>query len=222
MLVRDPMYQQLNQELRRRLRSGAFATGEQFMTERSVSTEFAVSRATANKALSSLVAEGLLEFRKGVGTFVKGGTLDYDLRSLVSFTAKAEAAGRRPSTRIVRSERSASTPPLLHLERLRLVDGVPVILERREVELSLCPDLDREDLTGSLYALWTGKYGLKIDGADQAIRAVNLEADDALALGVESGSAALQVTSTGRVEGGRRLWTERTLYRGDAYEFHHR
>ena len=219
MLVRDPMYQQLNQELRRRLQSGAYAAGDQFMTERVVSSEFRVSRITANKALSSLVAEGLLEFRKGVGTFVRGGTLDYDLRALVSFTAKAEAAGRRPSTRVLRSD---LTPRLLHLERLRMADGVPVILERREVEITLCPGLEREDLSGSLYALWTGKYGLKIEGAEQSIRAVNLDEGDARLLDVDAGSAALQVTSTGRVAGGLRLWTERTLYRGDAYEFHHR
>ena len=219
MLVRDPMYQQLNQELRKRLRSGAYASGDQFMTERSVSSEFRVSRVTANKALSSLVAEGLLEFRKGVGTFVKGGTLDYDLRTLVSFTARATAAGRKPTTRVLRCD---AVPPLLHLERLRLADHAPLILERREVDLALCPGLDREDLTGSLYALWTDKYGLRIEGADQSLRAVNLAADDARLLQVPAGAAAIEVTSTGRVEGGRRLWTERTLYRGDAYEFHHR
>lgn len=219
MLVRDPMYQQLNQELRKRLRSGAYASGDQFMTERSVSSEFRVSRVTANKALSSLVAEGLLEFRKGVGTFVKGGTLDYDLRSLVSFTARAAAAGMKPTTRVLRCE---AVGPLLHLERLRMADHVPVILERRQVELALCPGLEREDLTGSLYALWTGNYGLAIEGAEQSLRAVNLDPDDARLLGVPSGSAAIQVTSTGRAAGGKTLWTERTLYRGDAYEFHHR
>jgi GntR family transcriptional regulator len=233
-LVRDPMYRQLHQELRRRVRSGAYGSGDQFLTERSVSQEFAVSRATANKALSSLVAEGVLEFRKGVGTFVKGGTLDYDLRSLVSFTAMAEASGRRPTTRVLRQETVPADlvqaaalavdpgAPLLHLDRLRRADGTPVILERRLVAIGLCPGLEGHDLEGSLYALWAGRYGLRIEGADQAIRAVNLPADDARALGVPAGAAALQVNATGRLEGGRPLWTERTLYRGDAYEFHGR
>ncbi len=212
------MYQQVNQELRRLMRQ--YAAGDRFLTEREVSARFAVSRATSNKALSTLVAEGLLEFRKGVGTFVRGETLDVDLRSLVSFSDRARAAGKTPSTRVLRLE---SLPgPLLRMERLRLIDGRPVILERRDVMSSHCPDLAQRDLTGSLYALWTETYGLKLEGADQAIRAVAIESADARTLEVPPGSAGLLVTATGHIEGGAPLWTERTLYRGDAYEFRNR
>jgi DNA-binding GntR family transcriptional regulator len=70
-LVRDPIYQQLNQALRDMLRNKEFQVGEKFPTERQICEQFGVSRATANKALSNLVAEGVLEFRKGVGTFVR-------------------------------------------------------------------------------------------------------------------------------------------------------
>jgi DNA-binding GntR family transcriptional regulator len=100
-LVREPIYQQLNQALRERIRSGEFGVGDQFLTERQIGDQFNVSRATANKALSNLVSEGVLEFRKGVGTFLRGGILDYDLRSLVSFTEKARAAGMVPATRVL-------------------------------------------------------------------------------------------------------------------------
>lgn len=72
-LVRSPIYQQLNQLLRDLIREGEFKSNEQFLTERQICDRFNVSRATANKALSNLVAEGVLEFRKGVGTFVRGG-----------------------------------------------------------------------------------------------------------------------------------------------------
>jgi len=216
MLVKEPIYQQLNRELRKL----PGQPGDRFLTEREISSRFGVSRATANKALASLVAEGLLEFRKGLGTFVRGGTLDVDLRALVSFTDRARAAGKRPSTRVLRLE---SLPgPVLRMERLRLVDDVPVILERRDVMASLCPDLEQKDLTGSLYALWTEAYGLKLESADQSIRAVAIEGADARELRVAPGAAGLLVLATGRVAGGAPLWTERTLYRGDAYEFHNR
>src|SRR5688500_1653286 len=133
MLVKEPIYQQLNRELRKL----PGQPGDRFLTEREISSRFGVSRATANKALASLVAEGLLEFRKGLGTFVRGGTLDVDLRALVSFTDRARAAGKRPSTRVLRLEFLPG--PVLRMERLRLVDDVPVILERRDVMASLCP-----------------------------------------------------------------------------------
>ena len=92
-LMREPIYQQLNQLLRSLIRSVEFPVGGQFLTERQVSERFEVSRATANKALSNLVAEGLLTFRKGVGTFVSAQSMDYNLRTLVSFTEEALAAG---------------------------------------------------------------------------------------------------------------------------------
>ena len=97
-IVREPIYQQLCRILRDLARSGEFTAGEKFLTEREIASRFNVSRATANKALSSLVSEGALEFRKGMGTYVRPGLIGYDLRALVSFTKKAKAAGKKPST----------------------------------------------------------------------------------------------------------------------------
>jgi len=233
MIVKAPIYQQLHAALRSLLGSGDFKSGARFLTERQVSQRFEVSRATANKALSNLVSEGLLEFKKGVGTFVNGGILDYDLRSLVSFTGKAASAGKRPSTRVLAFDRiPASRAPrgvaaglkvqdadeLYVVERLRLADGVPVILERRHIVTALCPGLKRRDLSGSLYALWTGRYRLEIVGADQTIRAAGLSGPEARLLGVPDGAAGLVVRSVGRLPD-RPLWWERTIYRGDAYAF---
>ena len=216
MLVKEPIYQQLNRELRKL----PGRPGDQFLTEREISARFGVSRATANKALASLVSEGLLEFRKGLGTFFRGGTLDVDLRALVSFSDRAREAGKRPSTRVLRLD--VLPGQVVRMERLRMVDDVPVILERRDVMSTLCPDLEKKDLTGSLYALWTETYGLRLEGAQQTIRAVPIEGADARTLGVPAGGAGLLVTATGYVAGGAPLWTERTLYRGDAYEFRNR
>ena len=236
-LVKQPLYQQLNEALRGVLGAGEFKTGSRFLTEREVSERFEVSRATANKALSNLVSEGILEFKKGVGTFVRGGVLDYDLRSLVSFTGKAAAAGKRPTTRVLAFDRVPASrvsariaaalrarpaDELYSVERLRLADGIPVILERRFVVADLCPGLRRQDFAGSLYALWTGRFRLEIAGADQTIRAAALRGREAGLLRVSSGAAGLVVQSVGRLREDRPLWWERTLYRGDAYAFKNR
>ena len=236
-IVKAPIYQQVNEVLRGLIRDGDFEVGEQFLTERQICKRFDLSRATANKALSNLVAEGMLEFRKGIGTFVRGGVLDYDLGALVSFTEKAAAAGKTPSTRVLRLEtipvgeadgdisgslRLESGDPVCSIERLRLADEVPVILECRYVVSKYCAGLSASDLTGSLYALWTGRYNLDVSGADQTIRAVPVRGREARLLQVPSRSAGLLVLSTGYLRGGIPLWWEKTLYRGDAYEFHNR
>lgn len=236
-LVRDPMYKQLNEALRALIREGEVKVGDQFFTEREIAGRFGVSRITANKALSNLVSEGVLEFKKGVGTFVRGGVLDYDLRSLVSFTQKALAAGKKPSTEMLEFReltgqeteaevssqlRVSSEERLYYMERLRLADGTPVILERRHLVAKFCPGLNESALKGSLYEVCTEHYKLDIVAADQTIRAVGIRGGDARLLKVRPGAAGLLVTSVGYVSGGVPLWWERTLYRGDAYEFRNR
>src|SRR4051812_42898236 len=119
-LVREPIYQQINTYLRVLIASGECPIGSKFLTERQICERFGVSRATANKALSNLVAEGLLEFRKGVGTFVQGRPLDYNLRALVSFTEKAMAAGKDPTTEVLQFHRVRAKDVL---------DDVPEVLQ---------------------------------------------------------------------------------------------
>jgi GntR family transcriptional regulator len=236
-IVKAPIYQQLNSALRELIVTGEFQAGAKFLSEREISERFEVSRATTNKALSTLVAEGILEFRKGVGTFVAERAMAYDLRQLVSFTAKAESAGFRPATRVIRFEKkrgrdldaealalldTAPNDALFHVERLRLADDSPVILERRVIPAARCPDLTAQELKGSIYALFTERYGLTIAGAEQRISAVTIDHDDAALLEVPPGSACLLAVSSGYTDDALPLWFERTLYRGDVYTFRNR
>ncbi len=59
-------------------------------------------------------------------------------------------------------------------------------------------------------------------GASQTIRAVRMGGRDARALRAPRGAAAFLVISTGFLENESPLWFERTLYRGDSYEFRNR
>jgi len=229
-----PAYRQLGFELRKLLRGGTWQPGDRFLTERDVALRFSVSRPTANKVLASLVGERVLEFRKGLGTFVSRASLDYDLRGLVSFTEKAAAAGRTPRTEVLRYRRlgpravpadvavKLKTLPgeaVYSLERLRLADEMPVILERRYIRCHFCPGLRRADVGGSIYRLWVERYSLEIAGADQTIRAVALRGEDAARLATAEGAPGLLNLSTGYLSSQEPLWLESTLYRGDCYEF---
>lgn len=233
-LVREPMYQQMNEILRALLKSGEFADGDQFLTERQVAERFRVSRPTANKVLAALVSEGLLQFKKGVGTFVCRPRLNYDVQALVSFTQLANEAGKTPRTRVLQFKRIKASEAetevasrlqvdgnhhLFVIARLRLADGVPVILEKRWVPADIFSPLSRRELRGSFYALCRDKFGLKIEESDQTIRAVKLGSHDAKILETQSGAPAFLVSAAG-YSGPRAAWWERTLYRGDAYEFH--
>jgi GntR family transcriptional regulator len=61
-----------------------------------------------------------------------------------------------------------------------------------------------------------------VEAADESIRAVNTRGADARLLKLRDGAAGMLISSVGYLSGNRPLWFERTLYRGDSYEFQNR
>src|SRR3712207_5275852 len=81
-----PLYYQLAELLRERIRLGEFKPGDQLPSERALSEQYAISRMTARQALTFLVREGTLIARHGLGTFVAEPKLTYDTLHLLGFT----------------------------------------------------------------------------------------------------------------------------------------
>ena len=236
-LIKDPIYQQLNNILKELITRGEFKSGDQFLTERKICERFNVSRATANKALSNLVSEHILEFKKGVGTFVADKYINFDLRNLISFTNITKISGKKPSTEVLSFEKlSASKVDIdiindlkigkeenvYYIERLRLIDNIPTILERRYVAEKYCPNIKKSTLEGSLYELWVDEYKLKIIGAAQIIKSIVINKNDAKILGANAREAGFLVSAVGYLENEAPLWTENTLFRGKYSEFRNR
>jgi DNA-binding GntR family transcriptional regulator len=70
-LVRaDSLKTQLQRALRERIFSGYYAPGSQFPSEAELVDEYNVSRTTVRSSLAALEAEGLIQRKWGVGTFV--------------------------------------------------------------------------------------------------------------------------------------------------------
>ncbi|TMR09311.1 GntR family transcriptional regulator [Nonomuraea turkmeniaca] len=65
-----PIYQQVADEIRRRIDSGAIPPGHAVPSEQQIEDEFEVSRITATKALRLLREEGIVYLVPGRGTFV--------------------------------------------------------------------------------------------------------------------------------------------------------
>ena len=152
-----------------------------------------------------------------------------------SFTAHARAQGCEPATEVLkfRCLKTGAVPrpvreglgvsakagsPVFHLERLRLADGVPVILEHRWVAGELAPDLCRDDVSESFYRLLEEKYGLAMTGERHSIAAVILDPEQLKLFRLKESAPALRVEGVGYVEGSRPLWYQRLYYRGDRYE----
>lgn len=86
--------QAVRYELRERITGAEFQPGGPLPTEDRICLEYLVSRITVRRALESLQRQGLIERRRGVGSFVAerpGGLF----RNLVSAGNRAQAHGAR-------------------------------------------------------------------------------------------------------------------------------
>jgi DNA-binding transcriptional regulator YhcF (GntR family) len=103
-----PLYQQVANDIRRKILNGEMAVGSQLQPHRELAITYGVSVITINKALSGLVSEGVLHSRVGRGTFIAArpaendgvrapAALGFVLRDLASpfFSLVAHAAQQR-------------------------------------------------------------------------------------------------------------------------------
>lgn len=73
---RSPIYQQIADRVRRAILSGELEEESQVMSTTQYATTYRINPATAAKAMSTLVDEGLLHKRRGLGMFVSPGARD--------------------------------------------------------------------------------------------------------------------------------------------------
>lgn len=72
----QPIYRQLRDRIVGLILKGAFKEGEAIPSVRTVSSEYHINHLTVAKAYQSLVDEGLVEKRRGLGMFVIQGARD--------------------------------------------------------------------------------------------------------------------------------------------------
>jgi len=236
-LVKDPLYMQLSAILRELINSRQYSVGDQFLTERMISERFEVSRVTANKALSKLIDEGTLELRKGLGTFVCDEPKHFPTSHLVSFTHKMLASGKKPATRVLQFTKAtagqvaeevtrnlnlAPNEKLYYMKRLRLSDGVPLILESHYLRERFCPGLRKQDLKGSLFDIMTKKYKLNVAGVDETIMPTLIHDENSKYFDLPDGAAGLFMYVIGYNDAKVPVWIANVIFRGDAFELHNR
>lgn len=225
-----PLYVQLRDALRKQVETGQWKVGSQVPTEAELMKTYRVGRATVRQALQELVNQGLLYRKQGKGTYVSRPRQEDDIESLISFTAEMTARGVTPSARVlgvwvivppaeIREQLALrDNEKAVRLERLRFGDGVPIALELSHLSQSMVHNLEKEDLTGSLYHRLVHIHGLRIARVQQTIQSALASGREAELLGIRRGSPVLVIDRISFVESGRPLETMHFVYRGDLYQ----
>ena len=227
---RGPRYTQLYRHIAAAIGSGALQPGSQLPPERDLAEMAEVSRVTVRNAVAHLVSAGLLEQRRGAGTFVRPQPqrLEQSLSRLVSFTEYMQQRGKTSTSQVLmrglfapRPEEQmalglTSTDRVARIERLRSADGVPMAIEWSSLPEDILPDPDL--VQTSLYTVLRATGGAPVR-AVQRITAINVLAVEATLLNLPDGAAVLRIDRTGYLPSGRPIEFTRGLYRSDIYDF---
>lgn len=208
-LSEQPLHEQLVQALQKQIRT-RMSPHERLPGEREIADQYRVSRNTVRSALSKLEMMGLVYRRRGRGTFVANDTSEStDLAGMYSFTEEMTALGRHPRSEIVYLHEQPATEylsehlgvdvgtPMYKMKRVRLADGVPLMVERTFMPADRFPRLSAAEIERtSLYATLRDRYGSPVIDASESFYASLMPDKDAELLGVPLGSPSLNIKRT--------------------------
>jgi GntR family transcriptional regulator len=227
-----PLYRRIETDVRERIRSGELAPGAQVETEVELMDRYGVSRATVRQALRELVAEGLLEIRRGLGTYVTRRRFEHTIGGFYSFSREIERHGLEPRTRVlglgvepaddVVSAVLGIQPamPVVALRRLRLAGDDPLVVETSYLPAARFPGLEAVDFGRvRLYDTLTETYGCRPTRARETFEPVLVTADEADLLGQRRGEPALRVERIAFDQDDAPIEFCRSTVRGDRYRY---
>jgi GntR family transcriptional regulator len=199
------LHRQVFLVLRDQIGRGAFAPGSVLPKEETLCGRFGVSRITVRRALADLAAQGLVERRQGIGTFVRHdlpqprehATLSFidSLRKTVIETQVTvlKVGQEDPPSEIAQSLQLTRTEKATHAVRLRSIGNTPAMVTDAWVPLDLGKRVTATALRkNALYEILQAQ-GIELGRVVQEITAVVADVERAAVLKTEAGSPLLKL-----------------------------
>jgi GntR family transcriptional regulator len=190
-----PAYQRIQGAIRKRIEAGQLRSGDPVASERDLAKLHQVSLMTARHALASLEREGIVERRRGIGTFVAPPKIHFN--KLMSYTEQMAGRGLTGSSkvlfgRIIYDEHEVaarlalpSNSGVIKLERLRHNSEEPFALETCYLSAAAFPNLLSAPLgRESLFKILERDYQIELGYADEEVDATAADPRTAELLGL--------------------------------------
>jgi GntR family transcriptional regulator len=226
-----PLHQQIAETLRNQIAAGTLRPGDPLPSENALMRQFGVSRGTVRQARATLRADGTIGGSQGRLLSVRGAPLTQPLGELVSFTAWVRSLDKEPRGQVVIFEQGGAADadasalgleigsPVWRLERVRLADSEPLLIERTVFPEPIGKLLANVDLNVHSIYEHLGRLGVTVSSARHLLDAVNATPADARLLGVPVGSALLRVQRQAFTADGQPVEWSDDRYRGDRLNF---
>jgi len=225
-----PAYQRIQLAIRKRIDSGHLRPGDPVSSERDLAKLHAVSLMTARHALASLEHEGVVERRRGVGTFVSSPKIHFN--KLMSYTEQMAARSLTAASRILYAKiidnepdaaarlSLAPTKSLIKLERLRHAADEPFALETCYLSAEDFPGLLEAPLgRDSLFSTLERNYDVRLGYADEEIDATAADPRTAELLNVPRRDPLLRIRQVIYSTRAKAIIYVLGIYRSDRHNF---
>jgi GntR family transcriptional regulator len=228
-----PLHHQVYLDLSAALDASEWKVGDRLPPERELAERYGCSLITVRHALTELAREERIERTRGRGTTVLAQRMDRDFAGSLSFAQEMQRRGLEATTKLIGARiepaREAAAgalgvalgAPLAFLERLRMADGEPLLLERAWLPAHRFPGLLEIDLERhSLYDVLAERYGAMVVRAREAIEPVLLGAREAKLLARKPRTPALIVEGVAFTADGEPVELARTFVRSDRTRYY--
>lgn len=228
-----PLHIQLASIIRQQVVDKEVHPGERLPSERILCSKYGVSRITVRQAINTLTQEGLVYSSAGKGTYVSRPPLNEELQPLSSFTQDLERRGMRSTSlvldaRIIPADQMWSGKlgiprgaEVVHLERLRLANDLPVAIQISHLPHHLCLDLLNFDFSRrSLYEILSNEFHLLLTRSGTVIEAALATPDEARLLDLRRPAAVLISEQTTYLDNGTVIEVTRSIFHAERYKLH--
>jgi len=225
-------HEEIADELRRAIDREEYTVGSRLPAETELAAHYGVSRGTVRQAVAALTAEGLIGSRQGARRVVLASRRSQSFAELRSFAQWARAMGREATGHVVAQEYLLAIAQdvarlqlregtrVLHVLRVRGLDGEPVLVERTVYADWISPAVETLDpYAPSVTQLLYDSTGLVFAYGEHVIDAVAASAQDAELLGIRRTSPLLRVRRVTTTREGRPVEWSDDRYRSDAVSF---
>ncbi|GAC1390376.1 MAG: GntR family transcriptional regulator [Variovorax sp.] len=232
----SPLYRQIKELILQSLQSGEWKPGEAIPSEMELAARFRVSQGTVRKAIDELAADNLLVRRQGKGTFVATHSeqqVQYRFLKLMPDSGDRSSEGPaqrtvleckrvRASAEVARALSLRSGDAVVQVRRVLAFGDVPTILEDLWLPGSTFKGLTAEQAAGyqgPTYAMFEIEFGVRMVRADEKIRAVLPDAQQAKLLQVPVQTPLLSVERVAFTYNDVPMELRRGLYRTDTHHY---
>lgn len=232
----SPLYQQIKGLILQSLQSGEWKPGEAIPSEMDLAVRFGVSQGTVRKAIDELASENLLVRRQGKGTFVAThAEQQVQYRFLRLRPDQGDLASEGPAERriidckntrasadVARALGLRTGESVIQARRVLSFGGVPTILEDLWLPGAAFKGVTAQQLSefsGPTYAMLELNFGVRMVRAEEKIRAVLPDVEQAAWLKTSAAAPLLSVTRTSYTYNDIPMELRQGLYRTDNHHY---